>query len=121
MLGAARKQAHGRAGVDELPEADDDERVARGLDLGEQVRGDQDGPAGLAEPAQQCADLHDAGGVQPVRRLVEQEQLGVGQQRRGDAQALLHAEREAPHRLAVAPAEADDVEHLVHPRGGQAA
>ena len=41
------------------------------------------------------ADLADAGRVEPVGRLVEDQQLGLLQQRRGDREPLLHAERVA--------------------------
>ena len=40
----------------------------------------------------------DALGVEPVDRFVEDEDRGVAEQRRGDAQPLLHAEREGPDR-----------------------
>ena len=89
--------------------------VADGLDLGELVRGDEDGPPTPTKIAQQLADLHDAGGVEAVRRLVEDQQLGVGQQRCGDAEALLHAEREPLDRLPVPAGQADLRDDRVHP------
>ena len=73
------------------------------------------------EVAEEPPDLHDPRRVEPVRRLVEDEQLGVGQQRRGDAEALLHAEREALDRLPVPADEADLCEHGVHALERQAA
>ena len=56
---------------------------------------------------EQLPDLHDPGRVQPVGRLVEDQQLRVREEGRGDAQPLLHAQREALHRLPVPAREAD--------------
>ena len=53
-------------------------------------------PCSLGERAQQLADLDDAGGVERVGRLVEDEQLGAVQQRAGEREPLLVAEREPP-------------------------
>jgi hypothetical protein len=117
----AAQQVADRAAEQQLAEADDDEVVAHRLDLREQVRGDDDRPALPAQVGEQRADLHDARRVQAVRGLVEDEQLGIGQQRGGDPEALLHPEREAPDGLAVAPGEADGVEDLVDARGRQPA
>ena len=39
------------------------------------------------------AHLEDARGIEPVHRLVEDQQLGVGQQAAGDAEPLAHPER----------------------------
>ena len=70
--------------------------VVDGLrDLGEQVAGDEHGAAARRLLAHHAAHPGDAGRVEAVRRLVEQQHLGVAEQRRGDAQALLHAHRVA--------------------------
>jgi hypothetical protein len=54
----------------------------------------------------------DAGGVQAVRRLVEDAQLRVGQQCRGDAEPLLHAERVGAHEVVGTVAQLDHREYL---------
>ena len=82
-----------RALGDDLAEVDDRRQVARLLDLVEQVRGEQHGAALVDQLADQAAELEDAGRVEPVHRLVEDQQLGVGEQAAGDAEALAHAER----------------------------
>ena len=63
--------------------------------------------------ASSVADLADAARVEPVRRLVEQQQLGRAQQRGGDAEALAHAQRVGAHGAPVDPAEADAFQRLV--------
>ena len=50
---------------------------------------------GLAQAADHVADVADAGRVEPVRRLVEDQQVGALQQGGGDRQPLPHAERVA--------------------------
>ena len=74
------------------PVADDDEVVGDDLDLVQQVRGQQDGAAAVGVVAEQVAHPPDAGRVEAVGRLVEDEDLGVAEQRVGDAQPLPHAE-----------------------------
>ena len=92
---------------DELAEADHDEVVADGLDLRELVRRDDHRATTSPEVAEQLPDLDDPCRVQPIRRLVEDEELRVGEERRGDPEALLHTEREALDRLAIAADQAD--------------
>ena len=66
-------------------------RVADPLDLVEQVRGEQHRAALGDEAADHGAELVDAGRVEAVGGLVEDQQLGVGEQRAGDAEPLAHA------------------------------
>jgi len=92
MLAGPLQDLGHRPGKDELAEADHDEVVADGLDLGELVRGDDHRPPVPAEVTQELPDFHDPGRVEPIRGLVEDEELGVGEERRGDPEALLHAQ-----------------------------
>ena len=71
------------------------------------------------QPAQQAADPVDALGVEAVDRFVEHEDRCVAEQRRGDAEALLHAEREAARSAPRRVARADQFEHLVDPVAGR--
>ena len=67
------------------------------------------------------ADPDDALGVQAVDRLVEHQHRRVAEQRRGDAEPLPHAEREAAGPASRADGRRPDlVEHLVDPPGGEA-
>ena len=63
--------------------------------------------------ADQVAELEDAGRVEPVHRLVEDQQLGVGEQAARDAEALAHAERVGLDLLVGARGEADAGERAV--------
>ena len=73
--------------------ADHDEAVDGGFDFGEQVAGQQHGAALVGEVAQQFAHPGDAFGVEAVGWFVQDEHLGVADQRLGDAEALTHPER----------------------------
>ncbi|MCF0087411.1 hypothetical protein B0E37_02474 [Streptomyces sp. MH192] len=98
---------------EELPAADDDEVVGGERHLAHQVGGDEDRTALRREGLHQVPHPEDAFGVEAVDRLVEEQHLGVAEERGGDAEALAHAEREA---LGAAPGhvlQADDAEHLV--------
>jgi hypothetical protein len=91
--------------------------VADAIDLAEEVAGDEDGDALVGERAHQAAHLDDAGGVESVGRLVEDQQGWVGQQGGGDAEALLHPEGVALEGVAGTVGETDPLEGLVDPLG----
>ena len=57
----------------------------------------------------------DAGGIEPVGRLVEDQELGVGEKTAGNAESLAHAQRVALHALVGALREADACERAVDP------
>ena len=83
--------------LDQAALVHDADTVGEVRDLGEDVARHEDGDAALVgERAQQLADLDDAGRVERVGGLVEHEQLGGVQQRAGEREALLVAERELP-------------------------
>jgi hypothetical protein len=73
---AAGRQLGDRALGDDAALVDDRRDVARLLDLVEQVRGQQHRAALGDERAHEPAELEDAGRVEPVDRLVEDQQLG---------------------------------------------
>ena len=68
----------------------------------------------VRQPAQQLADLTDAGRVEAVGRLVEHQQRRVPEQGCGEAEPLPHAERVLLHEVAGPLREADLPEDLVH-------
>ena len=86
--------------------------------LAHQVRGEEHGAALCGELLQQVADPLDPLGVEAVGRLVEDQDLWVGEQRRGDAEPLAHAERELPDTFPGDLLETDAVDHLVDPPPG---
>ena len=104
-----------RALHEDLAAVDDRGHVADLLDLVQQVGGEEDGPAVVDERAHELAELDDAGRVEPVGRLVEDQQLRVGQQAAGDAQPLAHPHRVGLHSLVGALGQADAVERDLDP------
>ena len=82
------------------PAPDDDQVVGGQRHLAHQVRGHEHRPALGGQRLQQVADPEDALRVEAVDRLVEDQGLRVAEQRRGDAEPLAHAEREAARPLA---------------------
>ncbi|MFC7484329.1 hypothetical protein ACFQX7_35865 [Luedemannella flava] len=79
VLTVGAQQAGDRAAVQQFPEPDHHKVLADRFDFAEQMRGDHHRPAGRAELSQQGANLDDAGRVQSVGRLVEDQQCRIGQ------------------------------------------
>ena len=78
------------------PAAVDDHDVVDGLrHLGEHVARDEDRASLGRERAEEVAQPADALRVEPVRRLVEDEHLGIAEQRGGEPEPLPHPERVA--------------------------
>nr|AWS27355.1 FunJ4 [Streptosporangium sp. KD35] len=87
-------------GLGDQPAPPDDEHVVNGLGhLAHQMAGQQHRPAFRGERAHQVTRPADALGVQSVHRLVQENDAGITQQRRRDAQPLPHTERETPDAL----------------------
>ena len=104
-----------RALIDDLPRAHDPDPVADLLDLGHQVAGEQYGHPLPRQPANQQAHVAHAPRVKPGGGFVEQQQLGLAQQRRGDPKALAHAVRVAADAIPGAVGELDGVQGGVDP------
>ena len=109
-VAAGAEEVGGRALVERAAGVDQHQPVADLLELAEVVRRHEHGAAAVGQRADQAAHLAHALRVEAVGRLVEDQQLGVAEQRGGDAEALLHAERVAAVAVVAALAEADDVE-----------
>ena len=106
---------------DDPPLADHDDVVGDDLDLVEQVRGEQHRAAVVGIAAQQVAHPADAGRVEPVRRLVEDEHGGLADEGCGDTEALTHSERVVADSLGgLGLGEPDRLDGLVHAAGRQA-
>ena len=103
---------------------EDDHPVADALDLGQQVRVEDDRGAAIPGRADDGADIRPTDRVERRGRLIEQDQLRVAEQRDAKAEALLHALREPADRVSRAIREPDPIERLVDrgrvARGGQA-
>ena len=89
---------------------DDRHRVAGALDLVQQVRGQHHGPALVGQAGDHRPHLVHARRVEPVHRLVQDQQLGVAEQAGGHAQALAHAHRVRGDLVVGALGQADPVQ-----------
>ena len=103
---------------------DDRDARAQLLELGQDVAADDDRLAQRAQLAEELAQLDPGARIEPGGRLVEQQHLGVVDERVGEAQPLLHAAREALDVGVALVAEVDEVEqvadHLAPPGGRDA-
>ena len=103
--------------LDQPALVDDADARRQAVDLGEDVTGHEHGHAVVrGERAQQVADLDDAGRVEPVGRLVQQQQLGVVEQRGREPQALAVALRERARAALARSARARGARSPARPR-----
>ena len=114
----APRQRRDRALVDDPPGSQDRDAVAKFFDLGEQVAGQQHRHPVVGEPPDQHPHVSHPGGVQPGRRLVEEQQLRRPQQRCRDPEALPHAVRIASDPIAGAIGQLDGLQGRVDPAAG---
>src|SRR5436190_4910149 len=112
-----------RALGEDVAALDDRHAVGQVLRLVEVVRGQQDGLAQVAQRADRRPRVAARGGVEPRRRLVEEDQLGVADERQAEVQPPQLAARQfaRPHvLLALQPDQRDDLVGIsrrrVHPR-----
>jgi len=119
LLGARAEFGH-RDLRDEPATADDDQMLGDRGQFGDQVGGHEHRATLRGQVGQQAANPQDALRVETVDRFVEQQDLGVRQQRAGDAQPLGHAEGEVPRAAPRGPLQTDHFQHLVDPAGGDA-
>ena len=101
--------------ADESAGRDDADDVDHEPDLAQDVAGHEHGLAARCETAQQLPHRHDARRIEPVRRFVKQEELGIVEQGGRNAQTLLHAERIGPHLVVGTAGQSDELEQLVDP------
>ena len=100
----------------------DDDDVVDGLrDLGEHVARDEDGAPLGRHAAQEVAQPADALRVEAVGGLVEDQHARVAEQRRGEPEALAHAERVLARPAVGGVVELDEPQHLVDARRGSPA
>ena len=88
---------------------------AQRFDLGEQMTGQEDRRAAGVEREEQLADFADALRVKAIGRLVEDKQLGLPHQCRGEPKALAHAERVGLYRAPIDPGQSDPLQRGVDP------
>jgi hypothetical protein len=80
------------------------------------VRAEEHRAAFVAQAENQVPDVATANGIEPRHRLVENDQLGIVDERLRDADALHHALRVMPEQPAAVGADPDLVEEPVRPR-----
>jgi hypothetical protein len=98
----------------------DDHHLVGGLgDLGQQVAGDEHGPALGGQVADQAAQPVDALGVEAVGRLVEDQHLAVAEQGGGQPQALAHLEGEPADPAPSGAGQPSLLQDLVDPGLGE--
>src|SRR3954447_16542210 len=115
----ARAERRRRALRDEAPLLDDRDAVAECLRLVEVVRGQEDRLAEVLQRAHDVPRRAPRRRVEAGRRLVEEDQLGVADQREREGQAPQLAAAERPRVRAGLLGEARQRDHLVHvARGG---
>ena len=102
---------------DEAALADHDQMIGREGHLAHQVARDEHGATLGGEGTQQPADPLDPFRVEPVHRFVEQQHLGVSEQRGGNTETLAHAERERAGPLPRNGADTDLFKDLVDASG----
>ena len=97
------------------PSVDHNNVVRGGLDLIQQMGGDQHGPATCREVAQEGAQPADAFRVEAIRWLVQDQIIGIAEHRCSQREALLHPHGVLPDRLPGDFPQADLAEQLVDP------
>ena len=97
----------------QLAVLDDADLVADVGQLGQDVAGDQDRLAHVAQLLEQAAHLDAGPRVEAAGRLVEQQHLRLVQQHAGQAEPLRHAARQARDQGVALVAEVDQLEHLL--------
>ena len=102
--GVGGADAHDRATAQELRQRGVGDESAAGQHddfvdglghLGQQMAGDEHGASRRGVAAQEVAQPVDAFGVEAVGRLVQDEDVGIAEERGGEPEPLPHAEREA--------------------------
>jgi hypothetical protein len=91
--------------------------VGRVLELAHEVARDEDGAALCSEPAEGLAHPLDALRVEADRGLVEDQDLGIAEERNGDPQPLPHPQRERAGSSTTDLRETYEPEHVVRPAG----
>jgi putative ubiquitin-RnfH superfamily antitoxin RatB of RatAB toxin-antitoxin module len=93
----------------------DCDSVADLLDLMEDVAGDEDRVSFFSQPVHQSAHLYNTRRVEPIRRFIEDQHIRFREQRGGDANTLLHAQRvRVKGPIGVGP-HVHEIEHSVDP------
>lgn len=110
-------QAGDRSVVGDRSAAHDGDVVADLLDFAHVMAAQQYGQAAGGKAFDQGPHVADAGRVEPVGGLVEDEELRVANEGCGDTETLSHAEGVSAHLVSLAVGEVHDVEDFLDPAG----
>src|SRR5437899_1711118 len=91
---------------------ENDQPICDLLQLPEQVAAQENGLALVTEAPQEVAQLDDAQRIESVRRLVDDQELRIGEQRHCEAEPLLHPMRVPPCRVLRAIGELNGLQHV---------
>ena len=100
-----------RAGGDDPPAVDDDHTLAHHRHLGQDVRREDD-RVGAGQRLDELPDADDLLGIEPDRRLVEDQHLRIGDERLGEADPLAVPLREPPDQPLAHVGDLAPLEHL---------
>ena len=114
LCAPGRQHLGHRASGDGAAPRQDRHAVGRVLDLREDVAGEEHGSSLVAESANEVSYLLDASRIQAIRRLVEDEQLRILQERRSDPQPLLHPERVGPDEVVRSLGQIDPLQDFLN-------
>ncbi len=95
------------------PFVDDADLVADVGQLRQDVAGDDDRLAHLAQPPQQVAHLDTGSRIEAAERFVQQQHLRIVQQHAGQSQPLRLAARQRVGIRVALEVQVDDLQHLV--------
>ena len=113
VVADARLELVGRALRDGAAAVEDDDVVGEAVGFLEVLRREDERRAVADELAQQVPEVAAAPGVEAGGRLVEEEHLGAGDERRREVEAPAHAAREGLHELGGLGAQVHQLEQLV--------
>src|SRR6059058_2169935 len=114
----SREQLTERAFVDDRALANDRDAVAELLDLVQQVAREENRDPVAGEPPDEVAHVAHARRVETGRRLIEQEETRLPEERRGDPETLTHAMRVAADLVLRAVSQLHRLEHRLDPGAG---
>ena len=100
-----------RPGRDQLAFRENADAAAEQLGVRQDVRAEENRPALVAQLQDQLAHVAAADRIETRHRLVEDDELGIVDERLREPDALHHALRVLAQRPAAVGAEADQVEH----------
>src|SRR5216683_766239 len=111
-LAATLEEIGGWAAEQRPPLIENDQPICDLFELPQQVAAHEDRLALVTEAPQEVAQLDDAQRIEAVRRLVDDQELRIGEKRHGEAEPLLHAVRITHRRILRTIGEFNGLQHV---------